>query len=48
MKRKKEETPKQILLAAKKQEKVDNITHKLAIAFVFVAVFYFFIKLVFL
>ena len=48
MKRKKEETAKQLLIAEQKQAKVDKITHKLAIAFVFVAVFYFFVKLLFL
>lgn len=32
----------------KKQEKKDKVTRKVAIAFAFVAVFYFFIKLLFL
>ena len=34
--------------AQKKQEKVDAITRRVAIAVVFVGVFYFFIKLLFL
>ena len=34
--------------AIKRQERVDKITHKVAIVFVFVSVFYFFIKLLFL
>lgn len=34
--------------AVKKQERVDRITHKVAIVVVFVSAFYFFIKLLFL
>ena len=36
------------LAAEKKQRKIDELTRKVAIAVVFIAVFYFFIKLLFL
>ena len=41
-----EPSPEELVI--KKQERMDKITRKVAIAVVFAAVFYFFIKLLFL
>ena len=48
MKAKKEQTIDTSPAAVKKQEQLDKTTQIIAIAVVFIAVFYFFIKLLFL
>jgi hypothetical protein len=48
MKAKTQQEMLQDLAAEKKQQKLDAVTRKVAIAFVFIGVFYFLIKLLFL
>lgn len=48
MKKGKEESIVKTIAQEKKQQRLDKITEKVAVVFVFVAVFYFFIKLMFL